>query len=129
MNTAIVMLGSNINGAENLTKAKELLSEYFEILEESSIQVTEPAGRKYKTNFHNQAIKILSDDSHKVITRHFKHIEDVMGRSAQTNQRLEVPIDIDLIFWNGVQKRNDYDKYPYVKQLVDEIKDKPEMPV
>jgi hypothetical protein len=50
-----------------------------------------------------------------------------MGRSAQTNQRGEVPIDIDMIFWNGVQKRSDYDKYPFVKQCVDEIKNNPEL--
>jgi len=136
MNTAIVMLGANVNQEENLITAKNRLNDFFEILDESTILITQPIGKKYKTEFHNQAIKILSDDTAKQTTKHFKHIENEMGRSAQTNQRGEVPIDIDLIFWNGVQKRSfwngvqkrsDYDKYPFVKQCVDEIKDNPEL--
>lgn len=127
MNTAIVMLGANVNQEQNLMLAKELLAEFFEILDESSIMITKPIGKKYKTDFHNQAIKILSDDTAKQITSHFKHIENEMGRSALTNLKGEVPIDIDLIFWNGVQKRSDYDKYPFVKQCVDEIKDNVEL--
>lgn len=127
MNTAIVMLGANVNQEQNLILAKELLAEFFEILDESSIMITKPIGKKYKTDFHNQAIKILSDDTAKQITSHFKHIENEMGRSALTNLKGEVPIDIDLIFWNGVQKRSDYDKFPFVKQCVDEIKDNVEL--
>lgn len=127
MNTAIVMLGANVNQEQNLILAKELLAEFFEILSESSILITKPIGKKYKTNFHNQAIKILSDDNAKQIISHFKHIENEMGRSALTNLKGEVPIDIDLIFWNGVQMRADYDKFPFVKQCVDEIKDNVEL--
>lgn len=127
MNTAIVMLGANVNQEENLIKAKEMLSNFFEIIDESSILITSPIGKKYKTDFHNQAIKLISDDTAKEITSHFKQIESEMGRSPQTNQRGEVPIDIDLILWNGIQRRSDYDKYPFVKQCVDEIKDNAEI--
>ncbi|MCE5331669.1 MAG: 2-amino-4-hydroxy-6-hydroxymethyldihydropteridine diphosphokinase [Bacteroidales bacterium] len=127
MNTAIVMLGTNVNQEHNLISAKEKLSEFFEILDESSILITKPIGKKYNTDFHNQAIKILSDDTAKETALHFKQIENEMGRSPLTNQMGEVPIDIDLIFWNGVQKRNDYDKFPFVRQCVDEIKDNVEL--
>ncbi|MGB4415580.1 MAG: 2-amino-4-hydroxy-6-hydroxymethyldihydropteridine diphosphokinase [Paludibacter sp.] len=127
MNTAIVMLGSNVNQEQNLILAKEKLSEFFEILDESSILITKPVGKKYNTDFHNQAIKILSDDTAKETALHFKQIENEMGRSPLTNQMGEVPIDIDLIFWNGVQKRNDYDKFSFVRQCVDEIKDNVEL--
>jgi len=127
MNTAIVMLGTNINQEENLVKAKEMLSNFFEIIDESSVLITAPIGKKYKNDFHNQAIKLISDDTSKEITSHFKQIENEMGRSPQTNLKGEVPIDIDLIFWNGIQKRADYDKFPFVKQCVDEIKDNAEL--
>jgi len=127
MNTAIVMLGSNINGEENLERAKQRLSDFFEILDESSVLVTAPVGKKYKADFHNQAIKILSDDTAKEIAKHFKHIENEMGRSAQTNVQGIVPIDIDLIFWNGEQKRADYDKFDFVRKCVDEIKNNAEL--
>ena len=124
MNTAIVMLGSNIDQNSNLTRAKERLADFFEILDESTMLITEPIGKKYTTKFHNQAIKVISDDSAKEVARLFKQIENEMGRSALTSQKAEVPIDIDLIFWNNNQQRSDYDKFPFVRQCVDEIKDR-----
>jgi len=123
MNTAIVMLGTNINRDENLKRTKERLADFFEIIDESQIITTRSVNKKYETDFMNQAIKLLTDDTAKEMVLHFKHIENEMGRSAETNRRAEVPIDIDLIFWNGEQRRNDYDKYQFVKKCVDEIKD------
>ena len=37
MNTAIVMLGSNFHKEQNLERAKEMLSEFFEIVDQSKI--------------------------------------------------------------------------------------------
>lgn len=127
MNTAIVMLGANVNQEENLTKAKNRLNDFFEILDESTILITQPIGKNFYCLVMKLGLVLFSDDTAKETVKHFKHIENEMGRSAQTNQRGEVPIDIDLIFWNGVQKRSDYDKYPFVKQCVDEIKNNPEL--
>ncbi len=127
MNTAVVMLGTNINHEENLSVAKSRLADFFEIIDQSSMLITKPIGKKYNTDFFNQAIKILSDEKCRETERHFKLIENELGRSAATNQKGIVPIDIDLIFWNGVQKRSDYDKFWFVKQCVDEIKDNPEI--
>lgn len=126
MNTAILMLGTNID-QENLTLAKERISEFYEILDQSIILKTSPVGKKYKTDFYNQAIKILSDDTAKETAHHLKHIENEMGRSAVTSQKGEVPIDLDLIMWNGEIKRSDYEKYSFVRKCVDEIKDNPEI--
>lgn len=127
MNTAIVMLGTNINRNENIERAKERLADFFEIIDESRIITTRSVNRKYKDDFMNQAIKLLTDDTAKETVLHFKHIENELGRSAETNRRAEVPIDIDLIFWNGEQRRSDYDKYQFVKKCVDEIKDNTEL--
>lgn len=125
MNTAIVMLGSNFHKEGNLERTKELLSEVFEITGESRILQTKARGKKSNSeDYLNQAITLLSADSAKETQRHFKHIEDLLGRSPLTNMMGDVPIDIDLIFWNGVQKRNDYDRFDFVKELVDELLDK-----
>lgn len=122
------MIGTNMD-QENLTKAKERISEFYEIIDQSTIIKTKPIGKKYTTDFHNQAIKILSDDTAKETANHFKHIENELGRSAQTNQKGEVPIDLDLIMWNGEIKRSDYEKYAFVRKCVDEIKDNAELTV
>ena len=122
MNTAIVMLGSNFHKEVNLEKAKELIREFFEITGESRILQTKAIGKKNNGNdYLNQALEILSADSAKETQRHFKHIEDLLGRSPLTSMQGDVPIDIDIIFWNGVQKRNDYERYDFVKELVDEL--------
>lgn len=123
MNTAIVMLGSNMNKEKNMELVKIKLADYFEIIDQSKIIESEPVGEKYKHNFLNQAIKILSDDTAEQTAIHFKHIETEMGRSAATSKKGDVPIDIDLIFWNKELKRDDYTKYDFVKLCVDEIKD------
>lgn len=124
MNTAIVMLGSNFQKEQNLERAKEMLSEFFEIVDQSSVLLTKPVGTKYTNEFLNQALKLLSVDTAIETQKHFKHIEDLLGRSPLTNMQGDVPIDIDLIFWNGEQKRNDYDNYDFVKICVDELLDR-----
>ena len=48
MNTAVVMLGANLNGEENIRTIREKLSDYFEIIDESSILVTKPIGKNTK---------------------------------------------------------------------------------
>lgn len=121
MNTAIVMLGSNYQKEENLERAKEKLGEFFEIVDESKIILTKPVGEKYKNEFLNQAVVLLSADSANETQNHFKHIEDLLGRSPLTSMLGDVPIDIDLIFWNGEQKRIDYDKFDFVRDCVDEL--------
>ncbi len=121
MNTAIVMLASNFQKEQNLDRAKEMLSEFFEITDESKVLLTRPIGKNYTNDFFNQALKLLSADTAIETQKHFKHIEDLLGRSPLTNMMGDVPIDIDLIFWNGQQKRNDYDNYDFVKECVDEL--------
>lgn len=121
MNTAIVMLGTNFQKEQNLDRAKEMLSEFFEITDESRILLTKPVGAKYTNDFFNQAVKLLSADTANETQKHFKHIEDMIGRSTLTSMHGDVPIDIDLIFWNGRQKRTDYDRFDFVKECVDEL--------
>jgi len=102
MNTAIIMLGANINQEENLMLAKEKLNSFFEIIDESTIIQTKPIGKKYSTDFYNQALKLITDDTHKETERLFKLIENEMGRSSITNHRGEVPIDI--LEWHSEKK-------------------------
>lgn len=121
MNTAVVMLGSNYQKEDNLQKAKDLLNDFFEITDQSQVYTTKAVGEKHKNEFLNQAIILLSADSAKETQKHFKHIEDLLGRSPLTNMMGDVPIDIDLLYWNGQLKRNDYEKFEFVRQCIDEL--------
>jgi 2-amino-4-hydroxy-6-hydroxymethyldihydropteridine diphosphokinase len=123
MNTALIMIGSNFNADMNLEIAREKLSEYFEIVSQSSTLTTKAVGKKYKADFVNEAIAILSDDTSEGTKAMFKQIEKEMGRTHESKTKGEIPIDIDLIFWNDNLVHEDYNRFPFVKKCIDEIKD------
>ncbi len=125
MNEGIIMLGSNVNPDENIAKAKELINEKFEIIDESAILITLPRSKKYKNYFLNQAIKVLADEYYVDSCRFFKEIERELGRTPEGKTNGHIPIDIDFVFWNGEAMRSDYDKWDFVRACIDQIKDKP----
>ena len=121
MNTAIVIIGSNYQKESNIAKAKDLLNEHFDISVESKLVLTKAVGKNINEDFLNQALVLHSADSASETIKHFKHIEDQLGRSALTQLQGIIPIDIDLVFWNGVIKRKDIDKYDFVRDCIDEV--------
>lgn len=121
MNTAMVMLGSNLNAEENRDIAIEKLTLFFDITRVSSVLVTQPVGEKYKADFQNQAIKLLSADNLEDTKFIFKQIEKEMGRLPDSKLQGLIPIDIDLIFWNENLVSDDYIRFKFVKQCIDEI--------
>jgi 2-amino-4-hydroxy-6-hydroxymethyldihydropteridine diphosphokinase len=122
MNTAIIMLGSNVNAEANIELAKEKLSSQFEIEKESSCITSKPFGNHYISDFCNKAIKLLSDETKDETIFSFKNIEIEMGRTSKSKDSGIIPIDIDLIFWNNNQVHSDYDRFDFVKKSIDEIK-------
>jgi len=123
MNTALIMIGSNYNAETNMELAKEKLSEYFEIVSQSSTLMTKAVGNMYKGDFRNEALAILSDDTSEGTRAMFKQIEKDMGRTRESKAKGEVPIDIDLIFWNEYLIHEDYNRFAFVKKCIDEIKE------
>jgi 2-amino-4-hydroxy-6-hydroxymethyldihydropteridine diphosphokinase len=125
MNEGIIMLGSNYNAEENIIKAKEKINDKYEIVDESTVLITLPRGKKYKNHFLNQAIKILSDEYFEDSVVFFKQIEKELGRTTEGKDAGIIPIDIDFVFWNDTAMRKDYDKWDFVRTCIDQIKDKP----
>ena len=95
---------------ENLTKAKNRLNDFFKS-GQSTILITQPIGKSTRPSFITRQKILFRRYGQRKRLKHFKHIENEMGRSVKPIQRGEVPIDIDLIFGMGF-KRSDYDKYP-----------------
>lgn len=125
MNEGIIMLGSNSNAEENITKAKERINDKYEIIDESTVLVTLPRGKKYKSHFLNQAIKILSDEYFEDSVIFFKQIEKELGKTPDGKADGIIPVDIDFVFWNDTAMRNDYEKWDFVRICIDQIKNKP----
>ena len=122
MNTAIVMLGSNLNPELNIEVAKEKMEDNFEIIKNSNRLVNKPIGKKYINEFHNESVMLLSVETMQETILIFKDIEKQLGRTVESKQKGEIPIDIDLIFWNDVLVHDDYNRFDFVKQCIDEIK-------
>jgi len=121
MNTAIIMLGSNTNAEQNIDLAKEKISEIYEIVSVSSPLITKPHGKHYKSDFRNEAIKLLSDETAEETKATFKQIEFELGRTPENKKHGDMPIDIDLIYWNETIVNKDYDHFDFVRKCTDEI--------
>ena len=121
MNTAIIMLGSNTDGSKNMELTLNKLVECFEITNISLQVNTEPVGYQFSSNFQNLALKLLSKDTIEETIATFKHIEQEMGRKPDSKLTGIIPIDIDLIFWNNALVHNDYIRFEYVRECVNEI--------
>jgi 2-amino-4-hydroxy-6-hydroxymethyldihydropteridine diphosphokinase len=116
------MLGSNTNPEQNIDLAKDRISEYYEILTNSSRINTTPQGKHYKYDFSNEAIKVLSDETADETRATFKLIEIELGRTIESKKQGIIPIDIDLIYWNEALIHPDYERFEFVRKCVDEIK-------
>jgi len=116
------MLGSNIETDMNLKQAKEKLSIYFHIVNESPLIKSKPHGNHYLNDFYNIGIKLQSDKSMEETIVIFKNIEIELGRTLESKNEGVIPIDIDMIFWNEYQVHQDYDRFYFVKECVDNIK-------
>ena len=121
MNTAIIMLGSNTDVTKNMELTLNKLVECFEITNKSLQVNTEPVGYQFSSNFQNLALKLLSKDTIEETIATFKHIEQEMGRKPDSKLTGIIPIDIDLIFWNNALVHNDYIRFEYVRECVNEI--------
>ena len=122
MNTAIIMLGSNTDVTKNMELTLNKLVECFEITNKSVQVNTEPVGSQFSSSFQNVALKLLSKDTVEDTIATFKHIEQEMGRKPDSKLTGIIPIDIDLIFWNNTLVHDDYIRFEYVRECVNEIK-------
>ena len=122
MNTAIIMLGSNTNAKRNMEHTFRKLLVFFEIINKSVQVDTEPVGADSVPDFNNIALKISTNKPREETVAIFKQIEREAGRKADSKLTGIIPIDIDLIFWNDVQVHDDYNRFEYVQNCVNEIK-------
>lgn len=121
MNTAIVMLGSNINSTENIKIAIEKLAVDFKIEAQSLELITKPVEEKYKKDFLNIAIKLLTTKPKADTVSTFKNTELKMGRTKESKTIGLIPIDIDLIAWNNEIVHEDYHRFEFVSQCVNQL--------
>ena len=116
-NNVILCLGSNTDCEANLKSAVGLLRGYFGTIRFSEAAYTEPVGLPGSGLFLNQVAVAGTEASQEEVERALKDMEKRLGRMPDSKQKGQIPIDIDLLFWNGtILKPADWEK-EYVQLL------------
>lgn len=101
----ILVIGSNCGEKEAaIRKSLILLEKWGEIEESSGLYETPDClgkGRPYM----NAVISFITTLSESVLNQRIKDIEVEMGRDKEARKRGDVPIDIDIVVWEGEVKR------------------------
>lgn len=97
---AYLNLGSNIQPATNLPRALNLLSEYGELLNVSSVWESAAVGAT-GPNYLNVCAKFRSSFSRMALKEDVIHpIEFQLGRKRSANKYASRPIDIDIVIFD-----------------------------
>ncbi|MBD9166381.1 MAG: 2-amino-4-hydroxy-6-hydroxymethyldihydropteridine pyrophosphokinase [Parabacteroides johnsonii] len=122
-NNVILCLGSNTDCEANLKSAVGLLRGYFGTIRFSEAAYTEPVGLPGSGLFLNQVAVAGTEASQEEVERALKDMEKRLGRMPDSKQKGQIPIDIDLLFWNGtILKPADWEK-EYVQLLFRSVAD------
>ncbi|WP_456087398.1 2-amino-4-hydroxy-6-hydroxymethyldihydropteridine diphosphokinase [Parabacteroides sp.] len=122
-NKVILCLGSNTDCEANLKSADELLLAYFGSVRFSEAAYTKPVGLPGSGLFLNQVAIAGTDVPLEGVRQALKGMEKKLGRMPDSKRKGEIPIDIDLLLWNGtILKPADWEK-EYVQLLFRSVAD------
>ncbi|NIP39373.1 MAG: 2-amino-4-hydroxy-6-hydroxymethyldihydropteridine diphosphokinase [Candidatus Dadabacteria bacterium] len=123
MNRVIVGVGSNINPAENVRRAKQLISEQHTIVKSSHFIKTKPIGFKEQDDFLNGGWLVNTSLDQKSFKKFLNFIEDKLGRKRTRNKYGPRTIDLDILIWNGSVVDDDYYERDFLRVVVKELDD------
>lgn len=105
MNRLIISIGSNTSDRrERMAKALQWLSSTFHVIASSNIYETEEYHGRHAPYF-NCVICAESNDADTVVISMLKDFEHRQGRTAESKATGLVPIDLDLMAFNGRKLR------------------------
>jgi 2-amino-4-hydroxy-6-hydroxymethyldihydropteridine diphosphokinase len=100
-NIAYLSLGSNIEPADNLQAALELLAAKTKLIAVSSVWETKPVGLSEQPNFLNAAAMTETDLTAGQLKQEvLTSIEQSLGRVRRADKNAPRPIDIDIMLFN-----------------------------
>lgn len=126
MHRLIISLGSNQDAEAKLAEARSFLYKRFLVIYFSETIHTEPVGMPGATPFLNQVALTFTAASPEEVREDFKKIENWLGRTPESKQQGQIPIDLDLLLWDDtVLKPDDWER-EYVQLLVRSITNGPD---
>ena len=111
-NSAIISIGSNSpDKSMQIDNCIQWLSNLFEITDISDIYTT-PAINGKDPEYLNCVASIISELSFEELSTMMKDFEADCGRTPQSKQNGSVPIDLDIVIWNGdVIRERDFEQH------------------
>ena len=99
--TAYLGLGSNLGDRQlNLVKAIELLAQWVQIEQLSSLYETEPVGYREQPCFLNAVCQLTTSLTPEDLLALAKHVEAALGRMPSFPDAPR-PVDIDILFYGN----------------------------
>lgn len=123
----ILSLASNQHQQQNLSKARRRLEEILSNVRFTTECWTAPLGHHPSPDdYLNQLAAAQTELDESTLTQRLKQTEQALGRTPEARNQGIVPIDLDILSFDG-QRRHPADwQRPYVKQLVRELTEAPQ---
>ena len=121
MNTALISAGSNINPAESIDKAKELLLSRFRTISFSRNRVTKPVGFTDQPDFVNAVFCLNTEIDKAELDLELKNIETLLGRVRTANKNGPRTIDLDVVVWTGAIVDEDVYTRDFLREMIIEM--------
>ena len=121
MNRAVILAGSNFNEQDNLKKSLQKMQNHGNLINQSRAIYTVAMGTQYQKDFLDQALVVETRLSQTEFTEVLKVIERELGRTLELKQQGHIPMDLDLLAWNGAILKRDFLENSALRALVQEV--------
>ena len=120
-NIAAVSVGSNIDPDENISRAKQFISEDHTLVSESDFTTTKPVGDQAQPDFINGAFLIETDLNFEDFNAYLKTVENRCGRKISANKYAPRTLDLDVIVWNDrITSEEDFER-DFIRNAVSQL--------
>lgn len=115
----LVAVGSNYDAEECIATAQRILNKEFPNIRFSKVVETKAIGIEGSPPFRNFLAAFDTAMSVHELNVFLKKIEYACGRDSRN--RNEIPLDVDLLSYNGIRYHvSDWNR-PYIRSLLDEL--------
>jgi dihydroneopterin aldolase/2-amino-4-hydroxy-6-hydroxymethyldihydropteridine diphosphokinase len=103
---AFIAVGSNIDPEHNVLQGLRALAQTARVAGISTLYRTPPIDRPDQQPFINGVVEILTDLSPEDLRQLLRAVEAQLGRVRTEDKYAARPLDLDLIVYNGLVRRN-----------------------
>lgn len=117
----VIGVGSNQNPEANILRAREAIAAGQRLLRCSQFRTTDPIGDVGQMPYQNGVFVMETSWEPAALKEWLVRLEESLGRDRQSAAKNFIPIDLDLLIWDGVVLDTDIYKRSYLKEAVLEV--------